>query len=792
MRSRVSCFVLLGVMLCASVARAAWGQSFAGSGEPAEFEGAPASLSTSDNSLYNDGMRAINDSRWANAEAIFTMAANQHSDHSDGALYWKSYAQKKQGHAKIALETCAALANQYPASSWNHDCTALAIEIGAEDGKPVEPNALKDDDLRLLALNVLMQKDESQALAQIQEILNGDYSEKLKKEALFILGHHYSDETYAQIVRISYVEGDVRIARGEDNEKPAGAVWEKAAANIPLEAGFSLVTGAGRAEIEFEDDSTLYLGENSVLTFNDLHTTRGAPYTDIGLLAGTVSTNLFPNIPGEQFFLRTPTNTFVAKYLAPWNVRVSSYLDGDADTEVSGRLMPASLGTQPTGVKGQTQYVRDGHPVDFAGPKTDGGAFADWDKWVADRVTQRTAAMQEVMKASGLTSLIPGLADLKGQGTFFDCAPYGTCWEPKVQPPGPDDLPSSGDKVSRALPPASGFAQGAHLVRADFHPATRFGGIQAQIGLPDPLSMADAPDYFPCFPAAVRYRTARDPITGASTVVDTGVVPSAATWNWAVCHAGTWVQRRHHYCWVVGHKRHHVAPVRWVKSEHKVAIVPLHPFDVKGRPPINRKEQVFAFNNKNGLSIQRLKFGPGRPIEELKSPPREFRNSYMPPLSRAEVPHMEAHVMKDGPLGARLIATKGVPLTFNAKLQTFNMSREVMHGTKIATVSAPVTNHGGTLQARGDSFAGGHGAFNGGHGGFSGGHGGFSGGHGGYSGGGGARSGGSGGSGGSHGGGGSSGGGSGGGGSHGGGGGGSSSGGGGASSAGGGGGGSHR
>jgi FecR protein len=759
-------FALLGVMLCASVP--AWGQSFTGSGEPAEFDGIPASLSSPDSSLYNDGMRAINDSRWANAEAIFTMVANQHSDHSDGALYWKAYAQKKQGHEKFAIQTCAALANQSPASSWNHDCSALAIEIGAEDGKPVEPNALKDDDLRLLALNVLMQKDESQALAQIQEILNGDYSEKLKKEALFILGHHYSDETYAQIVRISYVEGDVRIARGEDKGKPA-SVWEKAAANVPLETGFSLVTGAGRAEIEFEDDSTLYLGENSVLTFNDLHTSSGAPYTDLGLLAGTVSTNVFSNIAGEQFFLRTPTNTFVAKYLSPWNVRITSYLDGDAETEVSGRLVPVSGAAPTMGAKGRTEYLRDGHPVDFAGPKDDAAAFAAWDKWVAERVAQRTAAIQEVMKASGLTTLIPGLADLKGQGTFFDCAPYGTCWEPKVQPaPQPPD-----DKVSQAWPPsASAFAPGAHLVRADFHPASRFNGVQAQMGFTDPFDMTDVQDYFPCIPSAVRYRVAKDPITGALSVVDSGIAPSASGWNWAVCHAGSWVQRRHRYCWVVGHKRHHVAPVRWVKSEHKVGFVPLHPYDVKSRPPINRKETVFALNNKNGLTIERLKFEPGKPIEELKSAPREFRDAHLPPLARSEAPHMEAHVMKDGLRGERLSATKGVPLTFNAKLQTFNMSREVMHGAKVATVSTPVTNHGGTLQARGGSFAGGHGGFNGG---------------------GGARGGGSGASGGSHGGGGSSGGGAGGGGSHGGGGGGGSSAGG--SSAGGsagGGGGSHR
>jgi FecR protein len=788
MKFRLSSFSLLGVMLCGSVAPAVWGQSFAGSGEPAEFEGVPAPLSTPNSSLYDDGMRAINDSRWVNAEAIFTMVADQHSDHSDGALYWKSYAQKKQGHEKLAIQTCAALANQYPASSWNHDCSALAIEIGAEDGKPVEPNALKDDDLRLLALNVLMQKDESQALAQIQEILNGDYSEKLKKEALFILGHHYSDETYAQIVRISYVEGDVRIARGEDKGKPASAVWEKAVANLPLETGFSLVTGAGRAEIEFEDDSTLYLGENSVLTFNDLHTTSGAPYTDLGLLTGTVSTNVFSNIAGEQFYLRTPTDTFVAKYLSPWNVRISSYLDGDAETEVSGRLVPVSGAAPLMGAKGQTQYLRDGHLVDFAGPKDDAALFADWDKWVADRVAQRTEANQEVMKASGLTTLIPGLADLKGQGTFFDCSPYGTCWEPKVQPaaqpPSHDGGQLPDDKVSQAWPGSvSAFAPGAHLVRADFHPATRFSGVQAQIGLPDPFGTTDVQDYFPCFPSAVRYRVARDPITGASSVVDSGIGTPTAGWNWAVCHAGSWVQRRHRYCWVVGHKRHHVAPVRWVKSEHKVGFVPIHPYDVKGRPPINRKEAVFALNNKNGLSIERLKFEPGKPIEELKSPPREFREAHLPPLVRAAAPHMEAHVMKDGPRGGKMTATKAVPLTFNAKAQTFNMSKEVVHGTKVATVSTPITNHGGTLQARGDSFVGGHGGFNGGHGGFSGGHGG-------YGGGGGARGGGSGGSGGSHGGGGSSGGG-GGGGSHGGGGGGGSSGGGGAS-AGGGGGGGHR
>ena len=53
-----------------------------------------------------------------------------------------------------------------------------------------------------------------------------------------------SDATYPQIVRLSYVEGDVRIARGK-----RGAAWETAVADLPLETGFNLVTGKGRAEI---------------------------------------------------------------------------------------------------------------------------------------------------------------------------------------------------------------------------------------------------------------------------------------------------------------------------------------------------------------------------------------------------------------------------------------------------------------------------------------------------------------------------------------------------------------
>jgi hypothetical protein len=707
----------LGVMLCGAllsdsstgVARpgqAQPGQSFAaGAGasgvEASGVEGDAAGLSTPEGNLYADGQRAINEGRWADAEAIFSKVAAEHSGRADGALYWKAYAENKQGQGKAAMETCAELGHAYAGSSWIHECGALEIEIRAKAGKPVDPNATKDDDLKLLALNSLMQKDESKALAQIQEILNGDSSETLKKEALFILGQHYSDATYAQIVRISYVDGDVRIARGAEKEKPAGAAWEKAVADLPLETGFSLATGDGRAEIEFEDASTLYLGENSVLIFNDLHTTSGVPYTELALLAGTVSVDLHPSIAREVFAMNTPTERFFWPYPRHMSGRISSYLDGSAVTMLDGGELQASGGVREDVTGGQTVFLREGRRIDSAGlgepGQLDPGAFATWDKWVAGRIEQRKADMAEMMKASGLTTPIPGLADMKGQGRFFACAPYGTCWEP-------NGAQQDEEKVSRRRP-SSG--QGAHLVQASLGQPARLGSQAMQAGALYPLSADD--DLFPCYPESLRYRLLRDPLTGTSRVVNSGLGTYPRGWGWAVCHAGSWVHHRRHYRWVAGWKRHHIAPVRWVKSDHKVAFVPLHPFDVKGRPAINRKEEVFEVNNKNGLTVQRVKFEGS--IEELKSPPHEFRTAYLPPLSRAEMPHMEAHTIRNGFRAGNFTAVKtaGVPLRFDTRTHNFTMAKEVMHGSRSSTVSVPMTNRSGTLQARGDSFAGSHG-----------------------------------------------------------------------------------
>ncbi len=698
-----------------AVALGATGQSFTGSSATPGMEGAPAAgvlspanpETAADSGLCAQGKRAIDESRWADAVKIFTEVAGHHGEHADGALYWKAYAEDKLGQSKPSESTCAELRSSFPKSRWVEDCGALEVEIRAKSGEPVRIEPGQSDDVKLLALNAMMRQNEPQALAEIQAILNGDSSEKLKKEAEFILGHHYSDVTYAQIVRISYVEGDVRIQRGEPNGKASAGEWEKAVADLPVETGFSVATGQGRAEIEFENASTIYLGENSVLTFNDLHADAGVPYTELGLLSGTVTLHFRPYVPLEKFVLHTPTNDFVARYPAKSYERIESFIDAVTVTPLEGGELHLSGVAKDAIQPGRTWTYLQGQLVDPEG-SVDKDTSSAWDKWVEDRVAQRAVATAAVMEAAGLTEPIPGMAEMQGQGKFFDCAPYGTCWESnddaKDDAQGRDEQGSMRQQNQR-LNQRTNLRPGFEL--AAYHPLAQFGQA-SQLGTAPPLQPTTIREYrFPCTPESLRYRMMRDPATGRMTVVS-GPFVQAEPYNWAVCHAGSWIRHHRHYAWVAGGKRHHICPVRWVKSGRQVAFVPLHPFDVKGQKAINAKHEVFAVTGKNGISVHPVKFEPNLPIEYLKDPPKEFRNAQMRPLALAEVPHMEAHpfVRAAGGKGVE-VAKAGVPIHFDAKSQSFMVARQQIQGGKSTTVFAPMTNHNGSLQARGGSFSGG-------------------------------------------------------------------------------------
>jgi HEAT repeat protein len=152
-------------------------------------------------SLYADGTRAVNESRWQDAAGLFDRVAKMHGEHAEGALYWKAYAENKEGQSANALSTCGELRKLYPKSRWIEECGALEIEIRGKSGEPVSPQAESDENLKLLAVNALMEQDPAQAVPILEKILAGNQSDELKKRALFVLAEGHSPQAEAVITK---------------------------------------------------------------------------------------------------------------------------------------------------------------------------------------------------------------------------------------------------------------------------------------------------------------------------------------------------------------------------------------------------------------------------------------------------------------------------------------------------------------------------------------------------------------------------------------------------------------
>lgn len=527
-----------------------------------------------------------------------------------------------------------------------------------------------------------------------------------------------SPRIYDQIVRLSLVEGDVRLSRGKEAEHATGGDWGQATAGTPIETGFSLVTGKGRAEIEFEDASTVYLGENSVLTFNQLTATGGVPETDLMLVSGTATLNVKTEFAGEWFILRSPVGRITIRYPNVNFIRVNSYLDAMAITPQEDSILHSGS-SQRKIIKGQTTiYKRDGQIVP-------GGAEiqnAEWDEWAMERVIARRQAMSAAMKDAGLTSPIPGLAEMEDQGTFFACAPYGTCWQPTngwgVRESTSDRI--NAEESSASSPQQPGQAD-PHTVSVKELQSAGPNAVSAralQSASPNAILRTEYEDEFPCSPNQIRRLIARDPLTGRDTILRTYVGSNTTPYFWAVCHSGSWIQREHRYVWVAGTKRHHICPVHWVKYGGSKGFVPIHPHDVAGKTPLNLKHGVFETGRK-GESVKQVAFNSTTSVKVLDGAPKEFLKPYYPQLQHTETPRLEAHLVKDGigPVKEGAMKPAGTPITFDHRSQSIMLARQVVEGGKTATV----TEHFGGGREAGSAMRAGGGSWNGGSSGRSGG-----------------------------------------------------------------------
>jgi hypothetical protein len=121
----------------------------------------------------------------------------------DGALYWKAYALGKLGRRDEAAATIAELRKSYASSRWLDDAKALELELKQASGQSVSPEAESGDELKLMAINGLMQSDPERAIPLLESQLKGSASPKVKRNTLFVLAQSNSPKSQALIEQIA-------------------------------------------------------------------------------------------------------------------------------------------------------------------------------------------------------------------------------------------------------------------------------------------------------------------------------------------------------------------------------------------------------------------------------------------------------------------------------------------------------------------------------------------------------------------------------------------------------------
>ena len=152
---------------------------------------------------YRQGRRALDNAQYDQAIASFDAAVAKKGADADRAMYWKAYAENRAGRRDRALATIDALQQAYPSSRWLNDAKALEVEIRGKSGSPVSPASESDEELKLMALNGLMQADPKQAIPILEKFLTSNNSPKLKDRALFVLSQSGSPEAHKALSDIA-------------------------------------------------------------------------------------------------------------------------------------------------------------------------------------------------------------------------------------------------------------------------------------------------------------------------------------------------------------------------------------------------------------------------------------------------------------------------------------------------------------------------------------------------------------------------------------------------------------
>jgi HEAT repeat protein len=152
---------------------------------------------------YEQGQSAMDSGHWDRAVDSFNRVIELKGAKTDAALYWKAYAQNKLGQRAESLATIAVISRDYPKSRYLNDARALEVEVKQNSGQGIDPKAESDEEMKLLAISSLQNRDSEDAIPVLQKVLQGTGSPRLKARALFVLAQSNSPKAREVLVNIA-------------------------------------------------------------------------------------------------------------------------------------------------------------------------------------------------------------------------------------------------------------------------------------------------------------------------------------------------------------------------------------------------------------------------------------------------------------------------------------------------------------------------------------------------------------------------------------------------------------
>ena len=220
-----------------------------------------------------------------------------------------------------------------------------------------------------------------------------------------------------RIVRLSYIAGGVQIDRGTGH-------YDNAILNLPIVQGTQIKTASdGRAEIEFEDGSTLRLAANTEVQFSRLSLgDSGGKLSTVQLNQGTAYVN-FAGQKNDELTIAFGHEKLPLTRSA--HVRVDASAAGEEVAVFKGDVQVEDPSSTTTVKKKQTAKFDNNGNLTTVAKDIAPEPLDSWDK----QQSQYLAFYRDAAYRS-YSPYAYGSSDLAYYGAFYDVGPYGMVWRP--------------------------------------------------------------------------------------------------------------------------------------------------------------------------------------------------------------------------------------------------------------------------------------------------------------------------------------------------------------------------